>query len=184
MRRTIWQTRLVIFLMFFAGTQAYAVEVGRLEDLTGGAVPVVSLKGHDTFSNEYIYGVKVINQTGTPIVARTLVLVLYETLDKSGKDVLGNLEVLKPDGNISGKPYFLIPGAAAELPSYQESQEIVVRLRSPDYIPYFAPSFRVLGQRRTATQSLETLIQQLRSKGVLSDAEVQEVLQPSRPPSQ
>jgi hypothetical protein len=177
-------THFLISLLLFTNTAAFAVGVDQLEDLTGGAVPVVSFKGHDTFSNEYIYSVKVINQTGSPIVARTLVLVLYETLDKAGKDVLENLEVLKPDGNISGRPYFLIPASAAELPSYQESREIVVRLRSPDYIPFFAPSFRVLGQRRTATQSLETLIQQLRSKGVLSDAEVQEVLQPSRPPSQ
>ncbi len=62
--------------------------------------------------------------------------------------------------------------------SYRESQPVVVRLRSPDYVIFFPPSFRVRGLRRMATQNLETLILQLKTKGVLSEEEAQEALRP------
>jgi hypothetical protein len=159
------------------------VDVDQLEDLTGGAISVVSFLQHDNFTNEYAYSVKVINRTGTPIVAGTLVLVLFEAQDLSGKDALASLQVLNPAGNTAaGKPYFVVPtGGLAEFPSYYESQPIVVRVRSPDYIPFFPPAFRVRGLRRMATQNLETLVLQLKNKGVMTDAEVQQVLQPMQP---
>src|SRR2546421_3053832 len=145
-------------VLFVTSPQALAVDVDQLEDLTGGVVPVVTFEGHDTFTNEYVYSVKVINQTGDPIVAGALALVLSEVQDLSGKDVLGSLEVPNQDGNTGGKPYFMIPaGGLSELPSYQESQPINVRLRSPDYVRFFPPSFHVRGIRRRATQSVETL---------------------------
>ncbi len=173
---------LAVFLLLSATSPCMAVDVDQLEDLTGGAVSVISFTQHDNFSNEYIYSVKVINQTGAPIVAGTLVLVLFEALDQAGKNALGNLEVLNRDGDMGGKPYFVVPiGGLPELPSYRESQPVVVRLRSPDYVLFFPPSFRVRGLRRMATQNLETLILQLKTKGVLTDAEAQEALQPSRP---
>jgi hypothetical protein len=181
----MWQTSLVLSLTLLTSPQALAVDVDQLEDLTGGVVPVVTLEAHDTFTNEYVYSVKVINQTGNPLVAGTLFLVLSEVQDLSGKDVLGSLEVPNQDGNTGGKPYFVIPtGGLSELPSYQESQPINVRLRSPDYVLFFPPSFHVRGIRRRATQSLETLIQQLMSNGVLSEAEAQQALQALHRPSQ
>jgi len=184
MRKTIRQSLLVIVILLFTSLQSFAVDVDQLEDLTGGAVSVVSFKQHDNFSNEYSYTVTVINKTGTPIVAGTLVLVLFEALDQAGKNALGNLEVLNQDGTMGGNPYFVVPiGGLPELPSYRESQPIVVRLRSPDYVLFFPPSFRVRGLRRLATQSLETLILQLKTKGILSEAEAQEALQPLRPPA-
>jgi hypothetical protein len=175
---------LVVFLLIFSTPQSFAVDVDQLEDLTGGAVSVVSFKQHDNFSNEYSYSVKVLNQTGAPIVAGTLVLVLFEALDQAGKNALGSLEVLNQDGIMGGNPYFVVPmGGLPELPSYRESQAVVVRLRSPDYVLFFPPSFRVRGLRRTATQNLETLILQLKTKGILSEAEAQEALQPLHPRS-
>jgi hypothetical protein len=168
-----------VFLLLIWTSPCSAVDVDQLEDLTGGAVSVVSFKQHDNFSNEYTYSVKVINQTGAPIVAGTLVLVLFEALDQAGKNALGNLEVLNHDGDMGGKPYFVVPiGGLPELPSYRESQPVVVRLRSPDYVIFFPPSFRVRGLRRMATQNLETLILQLKTKGVLSEHEAQEALRP------
>ena len=172
-------------VLLVTSPRALAVDVDQLEDLTGGVVPVVTFEGHDTFTNEYIYSVKVINQTGNPLVAGMLFLVISEVQDLSGKDVLGSLEVLNQDGNIGGKPYFMVPtDGFSELPSYQESQPINVRLRSPDYVLFFPPSFHVLGIRRTVAQNLETLIQQLMNNGVLSEAEAQETLQPLRRLSQ
>src|SRR5438445_9178791 len=166
-------------VMLVTSPQAMAVDVDQLEDLTGGVVPVVSFEGHDTFTNEYVYSVRVINQTGDSLVAGALFLVLSEVQDLSGKDVMGSLEVPNQDGNIGGKPYFMIPtGGLSEFPPYQESQPINVRLRSPDYVLFYPPSFHVLGIRRRATQSFETLIRQLMNDGVLSEEEAQQVLQP------
>src|SRR5213594_2381892 len=173
-RRSWWIiVGLMLLVAFFfslvllvASPQGLAVDVGQLEDVTGGVVPVVTLEGHDTFTNEYIYSVKVINQTGDPLVAGALFLVLSEVQDLSGKDVLGSLEVPNQDGNIGGKPYFMIPiGGLSELPSYQESQPINVRLRSPDYVLFYPPSFQVRGIRRRDTRSFQTLIQQLMKIG-------------------
>jgi len=178
-KKTFQETCLVLALILSTSLQAWAVDVERLEDLTGGVIPVVTFEQHDTFTNEYLYTVKVINRTGDPILAGTLVLVISSVQDQSLKDVLGSLEVFTPDGRAGGKPYFVIPiGGLSELQPYQESQSITVRLRSPDYVRYFPPSFQVRGIRRTATQSLEKLLQQLKNKGVLSEAEVQKVLRP------
>ena len=192
-RRSWWLiVGLMLLVAFFfslillvTSPQSLAVDVGQLEDVTGGVVPVVTFEGHDTFTNEYIYSVKVINQTGDALVAGALFLVLSEVQDLSGKDVMGSLEVPNQDGNIGGKPYFMIPtGGLSEFPSYQESQPINVRLRSPDYVLFYPPSFHVLGIRRRATQSVETLIQQLMYDGVLSEAEVQDAFEPLRRLSQ
>ena len=188
-RRSWWLiVGLMLLVAFFfclvllvTSHQALAVDVGQLEDVTGGVVPVVTFEGHDTFTNEYVYSVKVINLTGDPLVAGTLFLVLSDVQDLSGKDVLGSLEVPNQEGTIGGKPYFVIPaGGLSELPSYQEGQPINVRLRSPDYVPFYPPLFHVLGIRRRAAQSFETLIQQLMNDGVLSEAEAEEALQPMR----
>src|SRR5437667_2738512 len=186
-RRSRWRiVGLMLLVAFFfslvllvANPQALAVDVDQLEDLTGGVVPVVTFEGHDTFTNEYVYSVRVINQTGDSLVAGMLFLVLSEVQDLSGKDILGSLEVPNQDGNIGGKPYFMIPAEGlSELPSYQESQPINVRLRSPDYVLFYPPLFQVRGIRRRDTRSFETLVQQLMNTGVLSEAEAQEALQP------
>ena len=186
-RRSWWLiVGLMLLVAFFfclvllvASPQALAVDVDQLEDLTGGVVPVVTFEGHDTFTNEYVYSVKVINQTGDSLVAGMLFLVLSEVLDQSGKDVLGSLEVPNQDGTMGGKPYFMVPAdGLSEIPSYHESQPINVRLRSPDYVHYFPPSFQVRGIRRRDPRSFETLIQQLMNNGVLSEAEAQQALQP------
>jgi hypothetical protein len=184
MGNTLRKSLLVLVFLPFTSLPSFAVDVDQLEDLTGGAVSVVSFRQHDNFSNEYSYTVTVITKTGAPIVAGTLVLVLSEALDQAGKNALGSLEVLNQDGIMGGNPYFVVPiGGLPELPSYRESQPIVVRLRSPDYVTFFPPSFRVRGLRRLATQNLETLILQLKTKGILSEAEAQEALQPLHPRS-
>jgi len=192
-RRSWWLiVGLMLLVAFFfslvllvTSPQALAVDVDQLEDLTGGVVPVVTFEGHDTFTNEYVYSVRVINQTGDSLVAGMLYLVLSEVLDQSGKNVLESLEVPNQDGNIGGKPYFMIrTDGLSELPSYQESQAINVRLRSPDYVLFYPPSFQVRGIRRRDTRSFETLIQQLMNNGGLSEAEAQKALQPLHRSSQ
>src|SRR5256712_10420434 len=162
-------------IIFVSSPKALAVDVDQLEDLTGGVVPVVTFEGHDTFTNEYVYSVRVINQTGDSLVAGMLFLVLSEVQDLSGKDVLGNLEVPNQDGNIGGKPFFMIPiGGLSELPYYQESQPSNDRLRSPDYVFFYPPLVHVRGIRRRDTRSFQTIIQQSMHTGALSDAQARE----------
>jgi len=165
--------------------QVDAVDVEQLPDLTGGAIPLVTFERHDTFSNEFIYSVKIKNQTGDPLVASSLVIVLDRVIDLSGKDALERIEVLGQDGYTSdGKPYFRIPmGRLPELAPYRESQHVTVRFRNPDYMPFLAPSFRVRGLRLTAAKALQELIQELRKKGLLSEEETQKALEPLHRPS-
>src|SRR5437879_12044846 len=80
-------------IIFVSSPKALAVDVDQLEDLTGGVVPVATVEGHDTFTNEYVYSVRVINQTGASLVAAMLFLVLSDVHDPFGKDVLGSLQV-------------------------------------------------------------------------------------------
>src|SRR3989442_12100209 len=56
-------------IIFVSSPKALAVDVDQLEDLTGGGGPGVTFEGHDTFTNEYVYSVRVINQTGDSLVA-------------------------------------------------------------------------------------------------------------------
>jgi hypothetical protein len=161
---------------------AAAVDVNQIQDLTAGVVPRVVFEQHDTFSNEFTYSVKVTNQTGDPIVADTLIIVLDGVLDTAGKDALDRIEVVKPDGfTAAGQPYFRVPpDKAPELPPFSESRPVTVRLRAPDYTTFFAPSFRVRGQRRTTAESLQDLIQDLRKKGVLTEEEARRALERQR----
>ena len=160
--------------------QVAALDVGQLPDLTGGAIPLVTFERHDTFSNEFIYTVKVRNHTGDPLVADSLVIVLDRVIDLSGKNALERIEVLGQDGYTrDGKPYFRIPvGKFPELGPYRESQPVTVRFRNPDYTFFFAPSFRVRGLRLTAAKALQELIQELREKGLLSEEETPKALEP------
>lgn len=172
-------------MLALIASPAAAVDVNQIQDLTGGVVPHVAFEQHDTFSNEFTYSVKVTNRTGDPIVADSLVIVLDGVLDIAGKDALDRIEVLKPDGYTSaGQPYFRVPpDKAPELPPFSESRSIMVSLRAPDYTLFFAPSFRVRGQRRTASESLQDLIQDLRKKGVFTEEEARRALERQRRPS-
>src|SRR3989441_5710199 len=80
-------------IIFASSPKALAVDVDQLEDLTGGGVPGVTFEGHDTFTNEYVYSVRVINQTGDSLVAGMLFPVLSEEQDISRKKLLWGLQV-------------------------------------------------------------------------------------------
>src|SRR2546428_13995012 len=65
-------------IIFVSSPKALAVDVDQLEDLTGGGGAGVTVEGDDTFTNEYVYSVRVINPTGDSPVAGKLVLVAFE----------------------------------------------------------------------------------------------------------
>src|SRR2546427_12153909 len=78
-------------IIFVSSPKALAVDVDQLEDLTGGVVPVVTVEGHDTFTNEYVYSVRAINQKGDSLVAGMLFLVLLQVQDLFRKKFPGRV---------------------------------------------------------------------------------------------
>jgi len=155
-----------------------------LPDLGSSASPIVTLKSRDNFLNEFRYDVSVRNQSGEPIEADSLVLVLDQITDLAGKDALDRIEVLGQDGETAdGKPYFRVKVETAGLAPYSESPAATVRLRNSAYTIIFTPSFRVRGKRQPpdqrSTETVKSLIQILERKGMITQEDLQEVLRSS-----
>jgi hypothetical protein len=132
-----------------AGPARAAVPIEQLEDLTGGAVPIVTLRERDNFANEFRYDVTVRNRTSHPIRTDSLIVVVDEITDIAGKDATDRIEVVGNDGvTPEGKPYYRVPGEGnVQLAPYSESEPANIRLRNPYYTIIFTPFFRVLGQQ-------------------------------------
>jgi hypothetical protein len=183
--------------------ELYAVSLDQLSDLTGKAVPIVTLKGRDNFTSEYRYDVSIRNTSGDPLIGDSLVLVLDKITNLAGEDheplknesFLHRFEVLDQDGETDdGKPFFRIPGGSGpDLVPYSESRPATIRLRNKDYVAVFTPSFRVLGLKRQPPKpkvpepprqigenknSINKLIQLLIKKGLITEEEGKAMLQP------
>lgn len=174
-----------------------------LSDLTGKAVAIVTLKARDNFTAEYRYDVTVRNNSGDPLIADSLVLVLDKVTNLAGeeRDSLKNeywlqrFEVLGQDGETAdGKPFFRVPtGGGPDLAPHSESRPATVRLRNKEYVVVFTPSFRVLGLRRPPpkpkapepppqitenTQAIDKLLRLLVKKGLLTEEEAKNLRRP------
>lgn len=127
-----------------------SVPVDRLEDLTGGAIAVATLAGHDSFANEFRYEVLVRNQTSDPFVGDSILIVVDRITDLAARDAADRIEVVGQDGRTAtGRPYFRIPASSGiDLLPGSESRPVIVRLRNPSSAVVFIPSFRVLGLHR------------------------------------
>ena len=161
--------------------------VDDLPDLTGGVVPVVQYKGRDPFSGRDLtsvsqveYEVKVKNQTGDPVVADSLILVLDGIQEISGKDISGRMEVEGYDGTLqNGKLFFRVPSSEKELPPFGESESITIRVNNPDYLRFYPPRMLVKGIRRTANAAVKDLLESLMQKGILHPEEAARALESS-----
>ncbi len=183
--------------------ELHAVSLDQLSDLTGKAIPIVTLKGRDNFTSEYRYDVSIRNTSGDPLIGDSLVLVLDKITNLAGEDhealknesFLHRFEVLDQDGETDdGKPFFRIPGGSGpDLVPYSESRPATIRLRNKDYVAVFTPSFRVLGLKRQPPKpkapepprqigenknSINKLIQLLMKKGLITEEEGKAMLQP------
>jgi hypothetical protein len=186
------------------GSLASALD--HLTDLSGKAQVIVTFKGRDNFTSEYRYDVTVKNQTADPLIGDTLVVVLDKITNLAGEEreplksetILSRFDVLGQDTETSeGKPIFHVPveGAQDLLPQ-TESRPVFVRLRNKDYISYFTPVFKVYGTKRPppkpeapdavprqadqfqAKQEMDSLIQLLIKKGVITEEEWKKANQP------
>ena len=190
---------LLLAIMILSYTPAlYAgPTVDELPDLTGGVVPLISYDARDSFMSggqlfsggaissrgEVRYIVRVKNQTGDPIEADSLVVVVDKIVEMArGRDVTDQLDVIGTEGHTQeGKPYFRIPqGNSEELAPYSESEPIMIEIMNPDLLRLFPPTLRVLGLRRTATQSVHDVLDTMMRKGLLSPDEAANALERSR----
>ncbi len=184
------------FLTFCIATGSLSVMAGTpvddLPDLTGGVVPVIQYKNHDPFSgseltsiSEVEYTVRVKNQTGDPLVADSLILVVDSIREISGKEIADRIHIEAIDGTTAeGKPFFRIPYSDEDLAPYAESESVTIRVRNPDYLRFFPPGVRVRGLRRSANSSVKDLLETLVQKGVLSPEEAGKALTAPQTPSQ
>lgn len=121
----------------------------------------------------------------------------------TGESFLKRFDVLGQDGQTGdGKPYFHIPlGSTPDLTPQSDSPPAVVRIRNRDYVVVFTPTFKVFGQKQVLPDSkrpgssasstapsepaaaanrktIDTLIQVLIKKGVLTEKEWKKATKP------
>lgn len=173
--------------LIVAGNSAWAdPSVDDLPDLTGGVVPVVQYKQNDPFSgsdlltsvSEVEYVVRVKNQTGDPLIADSLVLVVDTVKEISGKEISNRVGIEGSDGMTGdGKPFFRIPSSGKEIPPYGESEPVTIRVTNPDFLRFFPPGVRVRGIRRSSEKAMNDLLETLVQKGLLSPEEAKRALE-------
>ncbi len=159
--------------------------VDELPDLTGGVQPIVQYKNSDAFSGrdltsvEFVeYVVRVKNQTGEPVVAESLVLVVDRLQEISGKEISGQVKIQGFDGlTKEGKPYFRIPSTEPELAPYSESEPVTISVSNPNYHRFYPPTVRVRGLRRSSGKAVESLLESLVRKGILAPSEAARALE-------
>ena len=177
---------LLIFALGISNSPVLAnTSVDELPDLTGGVQPIVQYKNSDAFSGrdltsvEHVeYVVRVKNQTGEPLVADSLILVVDRLQEISGKEISDEVEIQGFDGMTKeGKPYFRIPSTEPELAPFSESESVTISVSNPNYRRFFPPFVRVRGLRRSSGKAVETLLESLVRKGILAPNEAARVLE-------
>ena len=164
--------------------------VDELPDLTEGVVPVIQYKHSDPLSGKGLtsvsdveFIVKVKNQTGDPVVADSLILVVVGVREISGNEISDRVKIEGADGLMAdGKPFFRIPNANEELAPYSESDAVTIRVRNPDYLRFFPPIIRVRGLRRSPGEAVKGLLESLVQKGILAPEEAAKTLKSTTPP--
>ncbi len=182
-----------VFLLcvVISGTPVFAnPSVDDLPDLTEGVVPVIQYKHAQALSGteltsvsevEFIVTVK--NQTGDPVVADSLILVVDRVKEITGDDISDRVEIESPDGILAnGKPFFRIPNAKQELGPYSESEAVTIRVSNPDYLRFYPPNIRVRGLRRSPGEAVKGLLESLVQKGILAPEEAANAMKSTVPP--
>jgi hypothetical protein len=173
------------------GTLVFAQpSVDELPDLTEGVVPIVQYKHSDPLSgtkltsvSEVEYTVKVKNQTGDPVVADSLILVVDTVREITGNEISNRVKIMGSDGQLgNGKPFFRIPNPEQELAPYSESESVTIRISNPDYLRFYPPSIRVRGVRRSPGEAVKGLLESLVQKGILAPEEAANAMKSTTPP--
>lgn len=179
------------------GNQAYGDSSNdELADLTGGVIPLLtydtggsSSGGGELFSGGSLssrgdvrYLVRVKNQTGDPIEADSLIVVVDKIQEMARlRDMTTSLDIQGVDGYTEdGKPYFRVPdNGQEELPPYGESKLFPIEIKNPDLLRLYPPVLRVRGIRKTTSQAFQDVLQTLVRKGVVTPEEAQQAIDQS-----
>lgn len=168
-----------------------------LVDLTGGVIPLLSYDSGTSFSGggelfsggrlssrgDVRYLVRLKNQTGDPIEADSLILVVDKIQEMAQlRDVTTSLDIQGTDGTTEdGKPYFRVPvDGQAELPPYGESESFLIEIKNPDLLRLYPPVLRVRGIRKTASHAFQGALQNLIQEGVVTPEEAQKAMDQSQ----
>ena len=167
--------------------------VDALPDLSGGVIALLTYDTGDSFGGggqlfaggqlssrgEVRYQVRVKNQSGDPIEADSLVVVVHKIQEMARlRDVTTELELPGSDGSTQeGKPFFRVPvGGRSELEPFGESETFIIEIQNPNLLRLYPPVLRVRGIRRTASQDFQDALQTLVREGVLTPEEARDVL--------
>ncbi|NKB80532.1 MAG: hypothetical protein GKS05_01280 [Nitrospirales bacterium] len=136
-----------------------------LQDLTGGVIPLLSYdtrEGGELFSNGRLssrgrvsYFVRVKNQSGDPIQADSLIVVVQKIQERARlRDVTSDLGLPGADGHTKeGHPYFYVSlNNKLTLEPYGESESFRLEIKNPNLFRLYPPVLRVRGIRLTPTQ--------------------------------
>jgi hypothetical protein len=190
---------LLLFLFGHGGVDGRAYgdsSIDELPDLTGGVIPLLTYDSGGSFTGggelfsggslssrqDVRYRVQVKNQTGDPIDADSLIVVVYQIQEMAQlRDVTTSLDISGTDGNTGdGKPYFRVPvNGQAELPPYGESELFTIEIKNPDLLRLYPPVLRVRGIRKTASQTFQGALQTLIQEGVVTPEEAQKAMEQS-----
>ena len=182
-------------------TTGYSEDSENRMNLTNGVIPVISLtkgggffeggelfdKGTLTSRGTTHYRISVRNQTDDPIESSTLIVVVDKIMELArGRNVLNEVELVGVNGvTDAGKPYIRIPeGDSLELGPYSESKSVEIKILNPDLFRLAPPTLQVWGVRKTETKKIKELGQVLIQKGILTQEEADQLLEPSRLTSQ
>jgi hypothetical protein len=148
-------------LLFVPASLLAMPSIDELPDLTGGVIPLLSYDtgeggggqlfsgGHLSSRGHVYYLVRVKNQSGDPIQADSLIVVVQKIQEMA--DLPG------ADGETKeGYPYFYVPiGDQPNLEPYGESKPFRLEIENPNLLRLYPPVLRVRGIRLTPTQSYQ-----------------------------
>jgi len=144
--------------------------IDELPDLTGGVIPLLSYDtgeggggqlfsgGHLSSRGHVYYLVRVKNQSGDPIEADSLIVVVQKIQEMARlRDVTSDLDFPGADGQTKeGYPYFYVPlDNQPTLEPFGESQPFRLEIKNPHLLRLYPPVLRVRGIRLTPTQSYQ-----------------------------
>ena len=161
----------ILFVLLFVPAGLLAVaSIDDLPDLTGGLIPILSYDtgeagggelfsgGHLASRSDVTYLVRVKNQSGDPIQADSLIVVVQRIQEMARlRDVTSDLDLPGADGQTQeGYPYFRVPSdGQPNLAPYGESQPFRLEIKNPDLLRLYPPVLRIRGIRLTPTQSYQ-----------------------------